>query len=57
MAVTGGIGGIDRDGVRGLEDRDHLVDSAELFQQKVARLQFELETAPTNVEIMVNSNN
>jgi biopolymer transport protein ExbB len=56
MAVTGGIGEALIATACGLGIAIISLIPLNYFNKKVARLQFELETAATNVEIMVNSN-
>jgi biopolymer transport protein ExbB len=56
MAVTGGIGQALIATACGLGIAIISLIPLNYFNKKVARLQFELETAATNVEIMINSN-
>ena len=56
-AVTGGIGTALIATACGLGIAIFSLIPFNFFNGKVARLQFELETAATNVEVMVNSNN
>jgi biopolymer transport protein ExbB len=55
MAVTGGIGEALIATACGLGIAIFALIPFNFFSGKVARLQFELETAATNVEVMVNA--